>query len=107
MSTQLTEQRLQQPPHLPMPTNAGSGGWLGNRTIQQMPGSTTMEAPFRTRRLAVSRLDWLKAEHFTPGNRGERIAASLNALRAPNTIKLSREDWMWVLANSEMDEDPE
>lgn len=51
------------------------------------------------------RLEELKKRHFSPSGKAERISRSLAALKAPNTIVLSAQEWVRIAEDPDIGDD--
>ncbi len=91
------------PPRL-RPRSSEVGGLLANYEMQVT--GTVRDYPVS--RLAskrpLTKLEELKARHFTLAGKAKRVAKSLAALQQPGTIQLSPEEWRWVAENADIEE---
>lgn len=111
----------QKPPSLggtlPAPRDVYAGGLLGNEAVQSavrywfgdVPSRPAYRAPLHSGpRLAVpgaiSRLEALKRERFTPEGSRKRAAKSLAALNQEETIRLTPEGWRWAAEELEVED---
>jgi hypothetical protein len=108
---QTFEDQSQMPPSLGRPAvrvtrnhiDALQGN-LGNHSAQKPPGRR-FELPSRLARVsATSRLEELKARHFTVEGKAERVARSLAALNHEDTIQLTTQQWRRIAEDPDIED---
>ncbi|MGH7847199.1 MAG: hypothetical protein ACREQW_18795 [Candidatus Binatia bacterium] len=64
-----------------------------------------MGAKRSSKDIAEAKLAKLKAKHFTPEGRKERIAKALQILEAPTaSFSLDRETWKWIAEDADLED---
>lgn len=105
MVLQLLERRDQMVPPARRPrVSAGlADAYLGSRSTQIAGGIVAPRASVGYGE-RLPRIAFLRARHFRPDGRAERIRRSLAALDAANPIHLDAETWRWIAEDQEVGE---
>ncbi len=105
VALQVLERRDQISPmvHFPDDKSGSSGGLLGSRPIQILSDHSPQKES-ESLRQRPSKLAFLRAWHFRPHGREERVARSLSAIDFPNTISLDPESWRWIAEDPDIED---
>lgn len=92
----------QKTPPLVIPSAVQGGLGLGNSTLQFISGRFIPPRPLESR--LTPRLEALKQVHFSLAGRSERIARSLAALKQPETLNLTPEEWRFFTEDVDLED---
>ncbi len=89
--------------HFPDGESGSPGGLLGSRPVQIL-ANRPRQIEFKSLGQRPSQLAFFRAWHFRPHGREERVARSLSAIDAPNTISLDPETWRWIAEDIDIED---
>ena len=73
--------------------------------VAQYAQKKVMDSTRSSKDIAKAKLAELKATHFTPKGREQRIAKASETLSQPGpTLKLDRETWIWAAQDAEIED---